>query len=111
VLPSISYKLSFWLKTQESANAWFNGQVNAIEVESHGKILVGGGFRSFNGVSCRGLVRLNPDSTIDTTFLANLGTGVNGSVSDIGITSTGVIYICGSFVDVNGTARTNVAAI
>ena len=40
----------------------------------HGKILIGGGFSSFNGVSRNGIARLNTSSTW-TTF--NPGFGVN----------------------------------
>jgi uncharacterized delta-60 repeat protein len=51
----------------------FNAAVTSIIVQSDGKILVGGTFSSFNGIIKYGLVRLNSDGTIDTTFNTTLG--------------------------------------
>lgn len=45
-----------------------------------GKILVGGAFTSFDGVSARRLVRLNQDGSLDGTFDANI---MNGEVRAI----------------------------
>ena len=42
--------------------------VNAINVQSDGKILVGGQFLSYNGIARNGLVRLFPDGSIDHDF-------------------------------------------
>src|SRR5690242_9965875 len=44
------------------------GFVNAIEQQPDGKVLVGGGFKSFNGYATACMVRLNADKSIDTTF-------------------------------------------
>jgi hypothetical protein len=53
-----------------------NGQVWAI-VAANGSLYVGGTFTSVNGVSRRGLVKLNPTSgAVDTGFNAGLSSGV-----------------------------------
>lgn len=57
--------------TFKSNKLLFDGPVSCIEVLSNGKILVGGYFSSFNGVSSRNLIQLNADGTIDKTF--NIG--------------------------------------
>ena len=75
--------------------------VNAIEIQPDGKILVGGNFTFFNGMSVNRLVRLNTDGTIDSTF--NIGTGVGGAVNAIALQSDGKIYIGGTFTSYNGT--------
>jgi hypothetical protein len=40
---------------------------------STGMLYVGGGMYSFNGVPVSSLIRLNPDGTLDSTFIANVG--------------------------------------
>jgi uncharacterized delta-60 repeat protein len=87
----------------------FDGQINAIALQSDGKILVGGEFSQFNGVTRNRLVRLNADGTEDTAFNNNLGTGFiyntlynPGSVQTICIQSDGKILVGGYFQEVNG---------
>ena len=46
-----------------------------VDVQSDGKILVGGRFENWNGTAARGIVRLNSDGTRDTTFETSLGAG------------------------------------
>lgn len=51
-----------------------------ISVQSDDKIVIGGQFASFNGVSTPSpLIRLNSDGTIDPTFTEGLGLGYTGS--------------------------------
>lgn len=74
----------------------FNDTVNKIHVQANNKILVGGKFTSFNGVTTNRLVRLNSDGTRDNTF--NIGTGFDGEIFDILEDSdTGAIYVAGNF--------------
>jgi uncharacterized delta-60 repeat protein len=87
----------------------FDGQINAIALQSDGKILVGGLFSQFNGVTRNRLVRFNADGTEDTAFNNNLGTGFiynttynPGYVQTICIQSDGKILVGGYFQDVNG---------
>lgn len=47
-----------------------NGEVKSIAVQPDGKILAGGSFTTFAGVSRKGLVRLNGNGSVDPTFLA-----------------------------------------
>jgi uncharacterized delta-60 repeat protein len=51
----------------------FNNAVTALAIDSNGKILVGGNFTTFTGVSQNRLVRLNTDGSKDTSF--DIGTG------------------------------------
>ena len=46
-------------------------RINAILVQPDGKVLVGGRFGQFNGVSRSNLVRLNNDGNVDLNFSAN----------------------------------------
>lgn len=79
----------------------FNDEVFDIEVQSDGKILVGGDFTSYSGVTSRRIIRLNTDGTVDTSF--NVGTAFNSTVQKIAIQSDGKILVGGSFTTYTGT--------
>lgn len=51
-------------------------------VESDGIVIVGT-FSSFDGQSVKNIVKLNAEGTLDETFMKNIGTGANGSITKI----------------------------
>jgi uncharacterized delta-60 repeat protein len=71
------------------------GAVDAIAVQSDGKILIGGNFTSVGGTARNYIARLNADGTLDTTFDPN----ANAAVFAILLTggTTPQIVIAGSF--------------
>jgi len=76
------------------------GGVNAIAIDSNGKIYCGGQFTSYKSVAANRIIRLNPDGTIDTGF--NYGTGFSiATVTTISINPNGKIYCGGSFTSYN----------
>ncbi len=83
----------------------FGSSVYMTSIQSDGKILVGGGFTTLNGITRNRFVRLNTDGTVDTTFYTNLGTGFDSVVQAISIQSDGKIVLGGSFTALNGTTR------
>lgn len=86
----------------------FNTTVRCIAIQPDGKILAGGTFTTYNGVTANRIIRLNSDGSIDSSF--NTGTGFsNNQVNDIKIQSDGKIYVAGNFSGYNGvsTAATN----
>ncbi|MBV1854339.1 putative Ig domain-containing protein [Catellatospora tritici] len=78
------------------------GVVSAIAVQPDGKILVGGNFTTFDGVTANRLVRLNPDGTRDTAFSTALGTGFNTSVLSLAVQPDGKIVAGGLYTTLNG---------
>ena len=74
-----------------------NGTVNALAVQTDGKVLVGGTFTLGANVN---LARLNSDGTVDGTFTT--GTGANDYVSSITIQPDGLILVGGGFTMFNG---------
>jgi uncharacterized delta-60 repeat protein len=80
----------------------FDGNATAIAIQSDGKILLGGGFSTFNGVTVNSIVRLNADGTRDTAFTTNTGTAFNTTVNAIAIQSDGKIIVSGQFATFNG---------
>lgn len=61
----------------------YNNPIKTITVQPDGKILIGGDFIYFDGVSQRGIVRLNSDGSRDANF--NIGTGFKSSAILFGI--------------------------
>ena len=87
-----------------------SGQINVIELDASGRILVGGTFPSFNGQASPGLVRLNSDGTIDATF--SVGAGINtGAVTAIAVRPDGRILVGGSFTAFDGSAAGRVVQL
>jgi uncharacterized delta-60 repeat protein len=84
----------------------FNGTVRVITLQPDGKILVGGNFSSYDdgNVDSRGLIRLNDDGTVDTSF--NVGNGFstdeNGNVYSIIVQDDGKIVVGGWFYEYDG---------
>lgn len=77
--------------------------INAIALQSDGKIIIGGStFSSYNGTAVGNIARLNSDGTLDTTFNVG-GAGANGNVLAIAIQADGKIIIGGAFTSYNGT--------
>jgi uncharacterized delta-60 repeat protein/uncharacterized repeat protein (TIGR01451 family) len=82
----------------------FNNTVIAIALQPDGKILVGGDFDSFNGVSKKRILRLNPDGSLDNNF--NIGSGgANSTVRCIKVQPDGKILVGGGFLSYNGVAK------
>jgi uncharacterized delta-60 repeat protein len=80
----------------------FNGSVFSIQVQLNNKILVGGGFTTYSGVTANRLIRLNSDGTIDQDFLTNMGSGFNGGVETIKIQTDNKILVGGGFTSYSG---------
>ncbi len=85
-----------------SGGSGFNNVVNTIQIQTDGKILVGGGFTQYNGVDCPDyLVRLNSDGTLDTSFNSG-GSGFDSNVNTIQIQTDDKILVGGYFISYNG---------
>ena len=83
--------------------------VEAVFVQTDGKILLGGSFLTMNGTAMTRLARLNADGTLDTTF--NIGTGANLPILEVITQADGKILIGGDFTTFNGTARNRIARL
>ena len=89
----------------------FNAVVNAVAVQTDGKIVVGGGFTQFNGAAANRIVRLNSDGSRDTAFTTANGTGFNAAVNAITLQSDGKIVIGGSFTQASGTTANRIVRL
>jgi len=89
-----------------SIGTGFNDVVNAIAIQTDGKILVAGSFTSYNNSSVNRIVRLNSDGTIDTSF--NIGTGFNDYINKLVLQTDGKIILGGVFTNYNGTTHNRI---
>ena len=79
----------------------FSNPVRNIVLQPDGKILVGGVFSIYNGVTVNSIVRLNTDGTRDTGFSTE-GTGFGNIIHAIALQSDGKILVGGEFTTYNG---------
>ncbi len=86
-----------------------NGSIFATVVQPDGKILIGGLFTEYNGISRNQIARLNPDGSLDTTF--DPKKGVVGSVNMIALQADGKILIGGDFTEYNYTPINSIARL
>jgi uncharacterized delta-60 repeat protein len=102
------------LNTNGSLDAGFNigtgpnSSIREIGVQSSGKIIIGGYFSQYNGVSVSYLARLNTDGSLDTSFNSS-GSGPNGSVYSVAIQDDDKIIISGFFSTYNAQSRYRIA--
>ena len=85
--------------------------ISSLALQTNGQIVAGGNFASFNGSPVHNVVRLNPDGSIDSAFLAAAGSGANGVVRSVIVRSDGTILIGGDFTAYNGVTRNHVARL
>lgn len=87
-----------------SANAGPNGTVNALAVQTDGKIVLGGAFTTYDGTSSVRVARISNAGILDATFTTNIGTGANGVVTSVVVQpSDQKILVAGFFTAFNGT--------
>jgi uncharacterized delta-60 repeat protein len=82
-------------------------RLNCVALQPDGKILLGGRFTLTDGSGIANLIRLNPDGSIDHSFLAV----PDYTVSAILVERTGTILIGGGFSKVNGQPAAGVARL
>jgi uncharacterized delta-60 repeat protein len=84
-----------------------NGRILTHAVQSDGKVIVGGYFTIFGGLTRNYLARLNADGTVDLGFAPV----VNDIVSTIVVQSDGKIVVGGAFTNIGGVTRRYVARL
>ena len=102
-----------------SATAWAES-ITCMAVDANGKVLVGGIFTVTNTVPSFGLARLNTNGSLDSSFDPGTGladaSGISSYFSGIApnalaVQPDGCILVGGSFMQINGTMRTNIARL
>jgi len=86
-----------------------DGGVNAVILLEDNKILICGGFTSYNGVSRNHIARLNNDGSLDASF--DPGTGSSYIITCMVRQPDGKIVIGGLFTSYNGVERNRIARL
>jgi uncharacterized delta-60 repeat protein len=92
-----------------NSGSGINGTVFSSQIQPDGKIIIGGGFSSYNDTERNNLARINSDGSLDTSF--NSGTEASSYVLNLAMQPDGKIIIGGVFTSYNGTARRNIARL
>jgi uncharacterized delta-60 repeat protein len=83
--------------------------VFSTALQSDGKIVVGGWFSTYNGLTAYHITRLNNDGSMDNSF--NPLTGASSRITSAFVQDDGKIIIGGFFNSFNGTKRRGIARI
>lgn len=86
-----------------------NSNIPAICVQNDGKILIGGGFTTYNGVAITRLARLLSNGSIDTSFTQAFS--VNGGITSIKLQANGRIVAAGGFSSYNNVQVSRVVRL
>ena len=85
--------------------AGFDTSVNVVNLQTNGRVLVGGGF----SLPTHAITRLRANGGVDTTFVP--GSGANGPVHAVLPLADGRILIGGAFTSVNGVPVARLAML
>lgn len=88
------------LDTSFQQGEGFNYPIQTVDVQSDGKIIVGGNFTTYNNQEVRHIARLLNDGSLDATFNPG-GTGPGNKVTSVKVLDDDKILIGGGFVSYN----------
>lgn len=87
----------------------FNSTVRTIKYHPNNKILIGGNYTTFSGVTNNRFIMLNSNGSKDTGF--TIGTGFNALVLCTNIQQDGKIICCGSFTSYSGVTQNRITRL
>ncbi|MCX6823315.1 MAG: right-handed parallel beta-helix repeat-containing protein [candidate division SR1 bacterium] len=100
-----------------SIGSGFNNSITTLAIQNDGKILVGGDFTTYSGISTKYLTRLDSGGAIDPSFSFG-GEGFSGRIngrgyliSAIKVQNNGKILVGGNFTLYNGSAVSNIICL
>ena len=95
----------------QNGMAGADGEVEAIAVQPDGKVLMGGYFTTVNNTHRPGVARLNPDGSLDNSFLNGMAGPEPNVVNALVLQPDGKVIIGGGFTAVNGVSRYRIARL
>lgn len=105
----IRLNADFSIDTSFVIGTGFNNIVNTIALQTDGKILVGGQFTQYSGISIARILRLNSDGSRDTTFQS--GTGATGTIQSLSIQTDGKIIAEGQITRYSGVTLSGITRL
>jgi len=103
-----SVDTSFVIGTGFSPNSPSGGP-GYIKQDNNGKLLIGGSFTSYNGVSYKNIIRLNSNGSVDTSF--SVGSGFDDYVHGFIVLSNSSIIVVGRFSTYNSISAKNIVKL
>ena len=88
-----------------------NGSVGAIALQQDGKIVIAGGFTSYDGATRVRLARINANGTLDTSADSGIINNFRYSVRRLMLTADNEILVGGQFTSYAGTGRSSLAKL
>ncbi len=89
----------------------FDRPVSTVVALSDGRILVGGGFTTFNRFPTGRIARLRSNGALDLPFSDAVGVGFNGNVTALAAEPDGRIVAGGSFTQFSGRTTNRIARL
>lgn len=86
-----------------------NTNVNTVALSPSGKIVVGGDFTQFNGLTRNRMARLKRNGAVDAMFDPH--DGANDTIRAVVVQANGAIVIGGDFTTVSGVPRNHIARV
>ena len=83
--------------------------VASVAIDPVGRLLVGGDFTTWHGITRNGMARLNADGSLDTSF--DPGSGVDGLPLTFSFQADEMIVVGGSFIGYKGTGRNRIMRV
>jgi uncharacterized delta-60 repeat protein len=97
------------LDTLFNPGAGANNLVQAVALDTNNMVLIGGFFHSVNGLSRTNLAQLDTNGVVQAAFTNTLGAGAQ--VHALAVQPDNSVVIAGSFTNVGGFGRTNIARV
>ena len=86
-----------------------NDSVSVVALQSDGKIIMGGSFTQYDGITSNRIARLEQNGTLDNSF--TIGTGADAALYKVALQTDGKILIVGNFTSFNGITRNHIARL
>jgi uncharacterized delta-60 repeat protein len=97
------------LDTSFNPGSGANDIIYSIDIDSDGKIVIGGQFTEYDSNVANRIARLNPNGSLDNTF--NTGNGANGNVWSVKVLYNNNVLIGGEFTEYNNQTRNRIARL
>jgi uncharacterized delta-60 repeat protein len=109
--PDATLDTSFDIGINSISNTYYNSTngLGDLAIQSDGKIIIAGAFTSCRGYAANNIVRLNPDGTVDTSFVNIFGT--SDIIYKIHIQADDKILVSGEFTAFFGNLRIKIARL
>ena len=83
--------------------------VQTVAMQADSKLILGGSFLNYDGVSSKRVVRINPDGSVDNSF--NIGSGANNIIHSVVVQPDEKIILAGAFSVFRNTAQKRIVRL